>query len=50
MSARQKVIWLDVSGLTLDLMSWACNGYMSTSKIVTFDSNVKQKVPNDGKR
>ena len=49
-SARQKVIWLGVSGLTLNLMSWACKGYTSTSEIETFDSNVKQKVLNDEKR
>ena len=50
MSARQKIIWLGVSGLTLNLMSWACKGYTSTSKIETFDSSVKQKVRNDEKR
>ena len=50
LSARQKIIWLGVSGLTLNLMSWACNGYTSTPKIETFDSNVKQKVLNDEKR
>ena len=49
-SARQKVIWLGVSGLTLNLMSWACKGYTSISKIETFDSNVKQNVLNDEKR
>ena len=49
-SARQKVIWLGVSGLTLNLMSWACKGYRSKSEIETFDSNVKQKVFNDEKR
>ena len=43
-SARHKVIWLGVSGLALNLMSWACKGYTSTSEIKTFDSNVKQKV------
>ena len=48
--ARQKVIWLGVSGLTLNLMSWACKGYTSSSKIETFDSNVKQNVLNDEKR
>ena len=48
-SARQKVIWFGVSGLTLNLMSWACKGYTSTSEIATFDSNVKQKVLNDKK-
>ena len=47
MSARQKVIWLGVSGLTLKLMSWACKGYTSTSEIETFDSYVKQKILND---
>ena len=49
-SAIQKVIWLGVSGLTLNLMSWACKGYTSTSEIETFGSNVKQKVLNDEKR
>ena len=49
MSAKQKVIWLGVGGLTLNLMSWACKGYMSASEIETFDSNVKQKVLNDEK-
>ena len=48
-SARQKVIWLGFSGLTLNLMSWACKGYMSTSEIKTFDSYVKQEVLNDEK-
>ena len=48
-SARQKVIWLGVSGLTLNLMSWACKGYTSISEIKTFDSNVKQKVLKDEK-
>ena len=48
-AARQKVIWFGVSGLTLNLMSWACKGYTSTSEIETFDSNVKQKVLNDKK-
>ena len=48
-SARQKVIWLGVSGLTLNLMTWACKGYMSTSEIKTFDANVKQKVLNHEK-
>ena len=32
-SARQKVIWLGVSGLTLNLRSSACKDYTSTSKI-----------------
>ena len=50
MSARQKVIRLGVSGLTLNLVSWSCKGYTSTSEIETFDSNVKQKVLNDEKR
>ena len=50
MSTRQKVIWLGVSGLTLNLRSLACKGYTSTSKIKTFDSNVKQMVLNDEKR
>ena len=49
-SARQKVIWLSVSGLTLNLMSWACKGYTPTSEMEIFDSNVKQKVLNDEKR
>ena len=49
-SARQKVIWLGVSGLTLNLMSLACKGYTSTSEIETFDSHVQQKVLNDEKR
>ena len=48
-STRQKVILLDVSGLTLNLMSWACEGHASASKIKTFGSNVKQKVFNDEK-
>ena len=48
--ARQKVIWLNVSGLTLNLMSWTCKEYTSTSDIETFDYNVKQKVLNDEKR
>ena len=50
MSARQMIIWLGVSGSTLNLMSWACKGYTSTSEIKAFDSNVKQKVLNDEKR
>ena len=49
-SARQKVIWLGVSGLTLNLILWACKGYTSTSEIDIFDINVKQKALNDGKR
>ena len=49
MSARQEVIWLGVSGLTLNLMSWACKGYTSMSEIETFDPKVKQKVLNDEK-
>ena len=49
-SARQKVSWLGVSALTLNLMSWACKGYMSTSEIEIFGSNVKQRVLNDEKR
>ena len=49
-SARQKVIWLGVSRLTLNLMPLACNGYTSTAEISTFDSNVRQKVLNDEKR
>ena len=47
---EKKVIWLGVSGLMLNLMSWACKGYTSTSEIETFDSNVKQKVLNDENR
>ena len=50
LSARQKAIWLGVSGLTLNLMSWVCKGHTSTAEIETFDSNVKQKVLNDEKR
>ena len=50
MSAKQKVIWLGISGLTLTLMSSACKGYTSKLEIETFDSNVKQKVLNDEKR
>ena len=46
MSARQKVIWLGISELTLNLMSWACKGYTSTLEIETVDSNVKQRVLN----
>ena len=42
-SARQKVIWLGVSGFTLNLMSLTCKGYASTSEIKTVDSNVKHK-------
>ena len=49
-SARQKVIWLGVSGLTFNLMSWAYKEYTSTFEIETFDSNVKQRVFNDKKR
>ena len=49
-SARQKVIWLGVSVSTLNLMSWACKEYTSTSEIKTFDSRVKQNVLNDEKR
>ena len=49
-SARQKVIWLGVSGLTLNLMSLACKGYTPASEIKTFDANVKQKVLNHEKR
>ena len=47
MSARQKVIWLGVSGSMLNLMSWACKGYTSTSEIKKFDFRVKPKVLND---
>ena len=50
MSARKKVIWLGVSGLTLNVMSCACKGYTSTSEIKTFDSRVKRNVLNDEKR
>ena len=46
----KKVIWLGVSGLTLNLMSMACKGYTSTSKIETIDFNVKQKALNDEPR
>ena len=46
----RQVIWLGASGLTLNLMSWACKRYSSTSEIKTFDSYVKQKVHNDEKR
>ena len=49
-SARKKVIWLGVSGSTLNLMSWACKGYTSTSEIKNFDFRVKPKVLNDEKR
>ena len=49
-SARQKVNWLGVSGLTLNLMSWAYKGYTSSSKTEMFDSYVKQKVLDDEKR
>ena len=49
-SARQKVIWLGVSGLTLNLMSWAYKGNTSTSEIETFDSSVKQQVLKDENR
>ena len=49
--ARQtKGNMLGVSGLTLNLMSWTCKGYGSTSEIETFDSYVKKKVLNDEKR
>ena len=50
LSARQKVIWLGVSGLTLNLMSCVCKGYTSALEIETFDSNINQKVLNDEKR
>ena len=50
MSARQIVIWLGVTGLTLNLMSWACKGYTSSSEIKMFDANVKEKVLNHEKR
>ena len=49
-SARQKVIWLGVSGSTLNLMSRECKGYTSTSEIKNFDFRVKPKVLNDEKR
>ena len=49
-SARRKIIWLGVSGLTLNLMSWACKGCTPALEIETFDFNVKQKVLNDEKR
>ena len=41
--ARRNVIWLGL----LHFMSYACKGFKPTSKIKTFDSNVKQKVHND---
>ena len=47
---EKKVILLGVNGSTLNLMSWACKGYTSTSEIKTFDSRVKQNVLNDEKR
>ena len=37
--------WIDVI-----FVSCACKGYMSTSEVNIFDSNVKQKVLNDAKR
>ena len=43
-STRQKVVWLGTGGFTLNLMSWACKGYTSTSEIETLDSNVRQMV------
>ena len=46
----KKLIWLGVSGSTLNLMSWACKGYTSTSEIKTFDSRVKLKILNGEKR
>ena len=48
-SARQNIIWLGVSDSMLNLMSWACKEYISTSEIKTIDSRVKQKVLNDEK-
>ena len=48
-TARQNVIWLGVSGLTLLFMSCAFKRYTPTSKIKTFDSNIKQKVLNGEK-
>ena len=50
LSAGQKVIWLGVSGSTLNLMSWACKGYTSTSEIKNFDFRVKPKVIKDDER
>ena len=47
---QKKVMWLGVSGSTLNLISWACKGYTSTSEIKIFDSRVKPKVHNDEKR
>ena len=49
MFAGHYVIWLGISGLTLNLMSWACKGYTPTSETETFDYNVKQKVLYDEK-
>ena len=49
-TARQNVIWVGVSGLTLLFIPCACKGYKPTSKIKTFHSNVKQKVLNGEKR
>ena len=46
---EKKVIWLGVSGSTLNLMSWACKGYTSTSEIKKNNSRVKPKVLNDEK-
>ena len=50
LTTRQNVTWIGVSGLTLLFMPCACKGYKPTSKIKTFDYNVKQKVINDEKR
>ena len=50
MSARQNVIWLGVSGLTLHFMSCACKGYSPSFEIKVFVSNLKQKVLNDDER
>ena len=49
-TVRQNIIWLGVSGLTLLFMPCACKGYKPTSKIKTFNSNVKHKVLNGKKR
>ena len=46
-SAGQNVIWLGVSDLTINMMSWARKEYMTTAEIRTFESRVKKKVLND---
>ena len=46
----KKLYWLGVRGSTLNLMSWACKGYTTTSEIKNFDSRVKPKVLNDENR